>query len=601
MILTLETQKAEGERIDSLEWEVNMAGNAQEFQLWVDGLKDATEKQFQEVEDKIAHLIVDNNFLMNILTPLVDLKKATLDGQGVTGVLISKADVDTLKKEVFDYTKELWHRATGLFQDHMAKPIDKNKAWFEVAGEYKVREENAELRARNTDLEMQLEAIQKQLKAHQTKVQLRAQDSMQMAEVEDLQRQEKHEDSKGLSTQNDSQAVDVHDYLRDFCISDTQGELCKDLVQEQNISNMDTPKFEDLDEQRYVPEDLYADVLEGVQAPTLPRQEDFGNSYLEGLTNDVHLSNALTNCMCYDDSMDYEIDAIFALQADFHEGEVQRYLQMPIQIDEQKPIQIDKEKLIQINKQKPIQGVFHEVYFAHSTKIGQEVSAAIEERQLMDLLDDALEGFLSSSIIYSSQHNEVCDLKPCTDEEDIELMQMLDEVIDDFRPSLCHDDIPREVMNALEPTEKNDAMDYFDLLIFLEDMVSSNEGVYFSMMENLELLPYDPKGVAGSLQVYESVLLFDLGGSTYFFPEGSYNFNDLHLNIFQSYDPRGCFEIPMQSYFIFMAWDPRGGYTRDFIRHYIYMFLAVNALLLHCYLSFTISKFLYYSYDLGGY
>ncbi|MCO5548410.1 hypothetical protein L7F22_001866 [Adiantum nelumboides] len=73
---------------------------------------------------------------------------------------------------------------------------------------------------------------------------------MQMAEVEDLQRQEKREDSKGLSTQDDSQGVDVHDYLRDFRILDTQGELCIDPVHEQKISNMDIPKFEDLDEQR---------------------------------------------------------------------------------------------------------------------------------------------------------------------------------------------------------------------------------------------------------------------------------------------------------------------------------------------------------------
>ncbi|MCO5596868.1 hypothetical protein L7F22_050938 [Adiantum nelumboides] len=142
-----------------------LAGTTQEFQLWVDGLKDATEKQFQEVEDKISHLTTDNNFLMNRLTPLVDLevnlKKDMMDGQGVTRVLLADADVDALKREVFDYTKELWHQAAGIFQEHMAKPIDKYKSWFEAAGEYKVREENAELQARNADLEMQLEAITK--------------------------------------------------------------------------------------------------------------------------------------------------------------------------------------------------------------------------------------------------------------------------------------------------------------------------------------------------------------------------------------------------------------------------------------------------------
>ncbi|MCO5558460.1 hypothetical protein L7F22_012043 [Adiantum nelumboides] len=65
------------------------------------------------------------------------------------------ADVDILKKEVFDYAKELWHQATGLFQEHMAKPIDKHKSWFEALGEHKVQEKNVELRARNAELEMQ--------------------------------------------------------------------------------------------------------------------------------------------------------------------------------------------------------------------------------------------------------------------------------------------------------------------------------------------------------------------------------------------------------------------------------------------------------------
>ncbi|MCO5612517.1 hypothetical protein L7F22_066785 [Adiantum nelumboides] len=41
--------------------------------------------------------------------------------------------------------------------------IDRYKSWFEAAGEYKVREENVELRARNADLEIQLEAIHKEM------------------------------------------------------------------------------------------------------------------------------------------------------------------------------------------------------------------------------------------------------------------------------------------------------------------------------------------------------------------------------------------------------------------------------------------------------
>ncbi|MCO5562776.1 hypothetical protein L7F22_016408 [Adiantum nelumboides] len=453
-------------------------------------------------------------------------------------------------------------------------------------------------------------------------------------------------------------------------LPDTQGELCKEPVQEQKISNLDTPEFEDLDEQRYVPEDLHVDDLEGVQAPTLSRvcdanlkvmqdaclfdqaydvdnpqvvqanraiadcmigdsslktalqieallkeecedifwQEekgyDFRNSYLEGLSSDVHSVNAITNCICYDDSMECKIDAIFALHVEFYDVEVQRYLMKPIQIDKQKPIQIDEQKPIQINEQKPIQGVFHEVVFAHSTESGQDDSSAMEDTQHMDLLDDALEGFLFSSTICSSQHNEVCDLKPCTDEKDSELMQMLDEVLEDFRPSLCHDIIPREVGNVMETKEGRDAMESPTLLVLPEDLVSSDEGVYsllsFSMMENLELLPYDLGGVADPLQVYGPTLPFDPEVSTSSLPEGSYNSDDLHLDIYQPYDSGECFGISMQTYFIFMTWDPGGGYAGDFIRHFIYMFFAMNALLMHYCLCSTTSKFLYYPYDPGS-
>ncbi|MCO5573574.1 hypothetical protein L7F22_027346 [Adiantum nelumboides] len=222
-----------------------------------------------------------------------------------------------------------------------------------------------------------------------------------------------------------------------FLLPDTQGELCEEpihVVQEEKISNLDTPDFEDLDEQRYVPEDLHADDLEGVQAPTLSRlcdanlkvvqdacllkqayaednpqvvrakcevvdciqssmeatrsmeeatttftdpcmpmheslliglgmdaydfifwQEekgyDFGSSCLEGLSGYVQSLNAITNCICYDDSMECEIDAIFTLHAEFYDVEVQRYLMKSNQLDEQKPIQ----------------DVFQEVFFAHST------------------------------------------------------------------------------------------------------------------------------------------------------------------------------------------------------------------------------------------
>ncbi|MCO5569073.1 hypothetical protein L7F22_022780 [Adiantum nelumboides] len=143
MILTLETQKAEGKGLTLwngryVESNCGYGWDCAEFQLWADGLRVAIENQIQEVEDKIAHLIADNNFLTNQLKPLVDLEKDTLDGQGVTGVLIAEAEVETLKKEVIDYMKELWPQAAGLFQEHMAKPIDRYKSWFEAIGEYKV-------------------------------------------------------------------------------------------------------------------------------------------------------------------------------------------------------------------------------------------------------------------------------------------------------------------------------------------------------------------------------------------------------------------------------------------------------------------------------
>ncbi|MCO5549318.1 hypothetical protein L7F22_002786 [Adiantum nelumboides] len=162
-----------------------------------------------------------------------------------------------------------------------------------------------------------------------------------------------------------------------------------------------------------------------------------------GLSGDVQSVNAITSCICYDDSMECEIDAIFALHAEFYDVEVQRYLMKPIQIDERKPIQ----------------DAFQKVFFAHSTESGQAVSLTIEDTQLMELLDDALEGFLFSSTICSSQHSEVCDLKPCRDEKESELMQMLDEFLEDFRPFLCQDVLQREVGNAMESIEILDDME----------------------------------------------------------------------------------------------------------------------------------------------
>ncbi|MCO5614678.1 hypothetical protein L7F22_068962 [Adiantum nelumboides] len=307
-----------------------------------------------------------------------------------------------------------------------------------------------------------------------------------------------------------------------------------------DLSNLDTPNIEGLNEQRYVHEDLHANDLEGVfieatqsmeeaattfTNPCMPMHEslligarmdafnsifwqeekdtNFGSSYLEGLSGDVQLVNAITNCIRYDDSIKCEIDDIFALHAEFYDVE----------------------------------------------ESGQDASSAMEYTQLMDLLDDALEAFLFSSTICRSQHSEVCELKPCRDEKDRELMQTLDEFLKDFRPFLCQDVRPRKVENTMEPTkvsndmeptEVRDAKESPTLLLLHEDLVSGGESVYsllsFSMMENLELLPYDQGGVVDPLQVYGPALPFDLDGSTYFISKGSYDFNNLCPDIYQSYD-----------------------------------------------------------------
>ncbi|MCO5590704.1 hypothetical protein L7F22_044679 [Adiantum nelumboides] len=82
----------------------------------------------------------------------------------------------------------------------------------------------------------------------------------------------------------------------------------------------------------------------------------------------------------------------------------------------------------------------------------------MEDTQLMDLLDDALEGFLF--LLRYVAHNIVRYVtESCRDEKDSELMQMLDEFLKYSRPFLCQDVIPREVGNAMEPTEVSNAME----------------------------------------------------------------------------------------------------------------------------------------------
>ena len=84
------------------------------------------------------------------------MEKAALEGQSVSGVLVAEGELDVLKREVHQYTQELWSGATGVFQEHLTKPIDKFQLWFEAAGEQKIRDENVGLKRMVEDLKMQL-------------------------------------------------------------------------------------------------------------------------------------------------------------------------------------------------------------------------------------------------------------------------------------------------------------------------------------------------------------------------------------------------------------------------------------------------------------
>ncbi|MCO5600240.1 hypothetical protein L7F22_054350 [Adiantum nelumboides] len=134
--------------------------SALEFGGWADGLKMSVDEQFTLFGERMAQLISDNNFLMNRLTPLMEMEKAALEGQSVSGVLVAEGELDVLKREVQQYTQELWNGATGVFQQHLTKPIDKFQLWFEAAGEQKIRDENVGLKRMVEDLKMQLETEQ---------------------------------------------------------------------------------------------------------------------------------------------------------------------------------------------------------------------------------------------------------------------------------------------------------------------------------------------------------------------------------------------------------------------------------------------------------
>ena len=142
--------------------------SAIEFGSWADGLKLSIDAQFKSFEEQMVQLISDNNFLMNRLTPLINMEKAALEGQSVTGVLVAESELEALKKEVQQHAQQLWSYATEMFELHLGEPIDKFKVWFETAGEQKIRKENAELKRVIENLQMEL-AVERSVKLVESK------------------------------------------------------------------------------------------------------------------------------------------------------------------------------------------------------------------------------------------------------------------------------------------------------------------------------------------------------------------------------------------------------------------------------------------------
>ncbi|MCO5560516.1 hypothetical protein L7F22_014131 [Adiantum nelumboides] len=73
---------------------------AEDFQQWVNGLKTAVDEQFKKLDEKVAAVTTENVLLINRLSPLAEMEKAVLQGQGMIGVLESvKRENDALKIE----------------------------------------------------------------------------------------------------------------------------------------------------------------------------------------------------------------------------------------------------------------------------------------------------------------------------------------------------------------------------------------------------------------------------------------------------------------------------------------------------------------------
>ncbi|MCO5592481.1 hypothetical protein L7F22_046484 [Adiantum nelumboides] len=73
---------------------------AEDFQQWVDGLKTIVDEQFKELDKNVAVMTTENVLLINRLSPLAEMEKAVLQGQGMTRVLESvKRENEALKIE----------------------------------------------------------------------------------------------------------------------------------------------------------------------------------------------------------------------------------------------------------------------------------------------------------------------------------------------------------------------------------------------------------------------------------------------------------------------------------------------------------------------
>ncbi|MCO5608761.1 hypothetical protein L7F22_062977 [Adiantum nelumboides] len=124
---------------------------------WVDGLNTALDEQSKELDEKVAAVTTKNVLLINRVSPLAEMEKAILKGQGMTRVLVADSNADALKKEVLEYAQEMWYRATKTWREHMAMSTDQFKNWFLCARQDSVKRENEALKIENKMLVAEME------------------------------------------------------------------------------------------------------------------------------------------------------------------------------------------------------------------------------------------------------------------------------------------------------------------------------------------------------------------------------------------------------------------------------------------------------------